>query len=243
MTEQPDLTVRYADHEDGVLDLHLPRAGVASAPVVLLVHGGFWRTAWDRTHTRAQARALAEEGFVVATPEYRRVGPGGYGGWPATGADVLTAARRIGELAAAAGVEVSDAPARAIGHSAGGHLVLWLATTDLPLERVVALAPVCDLDAAIARGLGSDAARDFLGGIDPAPADPMRLFDGAAVPPVEIVHGAEDDIVPVDLARGFVARHPATRLTEVPGGHFEPITPGSVAWPAVVRALSVRYGD
>lgn len=228
--------MRYADHADGVMDLHLP-ATVDDAPVVFLVHGGFWRTAWDRTHTRDQARAIADEGFVVATPEYRRVGPGGYGGWPTTGEDVLAALNGLPALATAAGLTLSSEPPRALGHSAGGHLVLWLSTTRVAVHSVVALAPLCDLGAAIERGLGSDAARDFLGGIEPATADPMVLFDDAVVPPVEIVHGVEDDIVPVDLARGFVRRHPATRLTEVPGGHFEPITPGSVAWPAVSAAL------
>ena len=247
--DAPDLTLRYADHEDGVIDLHLPPghplpdrqldpAGGTSERWVVLVHGGFWRTRYDRAHTREMARALAEEGFAVATPEYRRVGPGSYGGWPTTGADVRTAVERLPSLAAAAGVPMGAAgPPLAIGHSAGGHLVLWLATTGVPLAKVVALAPVCDLEQAIARRLGSDAARDFLGSVDAAAADPMSLFDGACVPPVEIVHGVDDYTVPVDLSRGFVHRHPQVRLTEVPGGHFEPITPGSVAWPAVLSAL------
>jgi hypothetical protein len=55
---------------------------------------------------------------------------------------------------------------------------------------------------------------------------------------VRIVHGIADDTVPVDLARGFVAHHPWVALTEVPGGHFEPIEPGSVAWPAVLDSLA-----
>jgi len=33
-------------------------------------------------------------------------------------------------------------------------------------------------------------------------------------------------------------RYPPFTLGEVPGGHFEVIEPGSVAWPAVVGALS-----
>ena len=66
------------------------------------------------------------------------------------------------------------------GHSAGGHLALWLATTDVPIDRVVALAPVCDLREAIRLDLGDDATQALLDGADPDPADPMMLFDESA---------------------------------------------------------------
>jgi acetyl esterase/lipase len=230
----PDAVLRYDDHEDALLDVHLP--AVPNGVTVLLLHGGFWKTAYDRKHTRELAVALAEEGFLVATPEYRRVGPGGAGGWPRTGADVQRAAARLPELLAGLGQQVDTL--RVIGHSAGGHLALWLATTEIPVDRVVALAPVCDLREALRRGLGSDAARAFLGEIDPDEADPMVLLDERPTAEIRIVHGIDDDVVPVDLSRGLVRRHPWVRLDEVPGGHFEVIEPGSVAWPAVVRALT-----
>jgi acetyl esterase/lipase len=230
----PDAVLRYDDHEDALLDVHVP--ATANGVTILLLHGGFWKTAYDRTHTRAMAVALAGAGFLVATPEYRRVGPGGAGGWPETGADVLRAARRLPDLLAAVGEEVGTL--RVLGHSAGGHLALWLATQDLPADRVVALAPVCDLREAIRLGLGSDAARAFLGEIDPDAADPMVLLDRRPAVDIRIVHGVEDDVVPVDLARRLVARHPWVRLEEVPGGHFDVIEPGSVAWPTVLDALA-----
>lgn len=230
----PDAVLRYDDHEDALLDVHVP--ATANGVTILLLHGGFWKTAYDRTHTRAMAVALAGAGFLVATPEYRRVGPGGAGGWPETGADVLRAARRLPDLLAAVGEEVGTL--RVLGHSAGGHLALWLATQDLPADRVVALAPVCDLREAIRLGLGSDAARAFLGEIDPDAADPMVLLDRRPAVDIRIVHGLADDVVPVDLSRRLVARHPWVRLEEVPGGHFEVIEPGSVAWPTVLDALA-----
>ena len=230
----PDAVLRYDDHDDALLDVHLPAS--PNGVTVLLLHGGFWKTAYDRRHTRAMAVALADEGFLVATPEYRRVGPGGSGGWPRTGADVHRAATRLPHLLARIGRQVGTL--RVTGHSAGGHLALWLATTDVPVERVVALAPVCDLREAIQLGLGSDATRAFLGDADPDEADPVHLLDQRPTAEVRIVHGVDDDDVPVRLSRNLVARHPWVTLEEVPGGHYEPIEPGSIAWRAVLRALS-----
>jgi acetyl esterase/lipase len=230
----PDAVLRYDDHEDAVVDVHVPTR--PNGTTLLLLHGGFWKTAYDRKHTREMAVALAGEGFLVATPEYRRVGPGGAGGWPRTGADVCRAATRLPELLA--GIDQEVGTLRVTGHSAGGHLALWLATTDVPADRVVAIAPVCDLREAIRLGLGSDAARAFLGEIDSDEADPTYLLDARPSAEIRIVHGVDDDVVPVDLARNLIRRHPWITLEEVPGGHFEVIEPGSVAWPAVVAALS-----
>jgi acetyl esterase/lipase len=266
----PDAVLRYADHDDGLIDVHLPRAtttddsvrrdtqlavpegatrregvGAAAGVVVLLVHGGFWKTAWDRRHTRAMARALAGEGFVVATPEYRRVGPGGSGGWPETGEDVRRAADRLPELLDGIGVPMEEL--RVTGHSAGGQLALWLAATGLPVERTVALAPVGDLRAAIDRRLGDDAVLRLLGNHDLeeslAAADPMSLLDARPAGDVHIVHGARDDIVPVELSRGLVERHPWVRLHETPGAHFEVIEPGSSDWAEVLLTLCGHRDD
>jgi dienelactone hydrolase len=255
----PDAVLRYADHDDGLLDVHLPRTPRATATadsvcrearlavpggatrgvVVLLVHGGFWKAAWDRRHTRPMARALADEGFVVATPEYRRVGPGGTGGWPRTGEDVRRAADRLPELLEGIGVQVAEL--RVTGHSAGGHLALWLAATGLPVERTVALAPVGDLRAAIERRLGDDAVLGLLGDQDVdaalSGADPMALLSERPAVEVHLVHGVRDDVVPVELSRGLVARHPWVRLHETTGAHFEVIEPGTPDWSEVLQAL------
>jgi acetyl esterase/lipase len=228
----PDATVRYADHEDAVVDLHLPER--PAGRVVVLLHGGFWKAAWDRRHTREAARALADLGWLVATPEYRRVGDGG--GWPTTGDDVHLAVSRLPSLLA--GLDLPLGPMSVAGHSAGGHLALWLATTRLPIEQVVALAPVCDLRAAIRLRLGDDATQALLDGADPGPADPMTLFGVRPEAQVSLVHGDQDEDVPVSLSRGFVQAHPWVGLHELSGvGHMELIDPGSSAWPTVVEAL------
>ncbi|MEU4889301.1 MULTISPECIES: hypothetical protein [Streptomyces] len=80
----PHRTVRYGPHPSQLIDYHLPD-GTPELRVTIL-HGGFWREAYDRAHLSPLAAALAREGFAVALAEYRRVGGGG--GWPATFEDV-----------------------------------------------------------------------------------------------------------------------------------------------------------
>ena len=234
----PDAVLRVADlpePDDGVLDVHLPGGRVPEGParVVFLVHGGFWKAAYDRRHTRPQARALADLGWVVATPEYRRVGAGG--GWPTTGEDVRRALDALPELLSRIGVTVGETVA--MGHSAGGHLVLWLAGTGAPLDGVVALAPVADLQQAVALDLGDGATTALMGGRDVAEADPMGLLDDRPAYDVTVVHGSDDDDVPLSLSHALVERHPWIGLHELGCDHMGLIDPTSPAWPTVVGAL------
>lgn len=243
----PDATVRYAEHDEAVVDLHLPSVLDGTVPrVVVLLHGGFWKVEYDRRHTRPMARALADLGFVVATPEYRRVRGGG--GWPTTGDDVRRALTLLPELLDGPGIRgpetgrpgIAHGPLTVVGHSAGGHLALWSATTELPVERVVALAPVCDLGEATRLGLGGQATRALLGDADPGSADPMVLFRRRPGASVTVVHGTDDEDVPIALSRGFVAAHPWVCLRALPGvGHMELIDPGSAVWATVVAALEL----
>ncbi len=232
----PDAVVRYGDHELAIIDLHLPRA--SNGTLLVLVHGGFWKQVFDRTHTRDQARALADQGYLVATPEYRRVGGGG--GWPTTGNDLEAAVTALPALLD--GLDLSWERAVMTGHSAGGHLALWLLSRPVPIafEVVVGIAPVCDLVHADALHLGSDAVARLLDGAPITDADPMTLLVEPPSADVVLVHGTEDEPVPVELSRGFAAAHPWARPVELPGtGHFEFLDPGTAAFRAVESAA--RY--
>jgi acetyl esterase/lipase len=232
----PDAVVRYADHEDALIDLHLPAA--ANGTLVFLVHGGFWKQVWDRTHTRSQARALARIGYLVATPEYRRVGGGG--GWPTTGADVEAAFSALPALLGE--LNLTWERTVAVGHSAGGHLVLWL--TSRPgsrsrLDRVVSVAGVCDLVRADAMGLGGGAVAALLEGAAISAADPMTLLDQQPAE-VFLVHGDADDLVPIELSRGFAERHRWAELIELSRvGHFEFLDPREPAWKTLTAAIGL----
>ena len=235
-------------------------AATRPAPLVVFLHGGFWRVAFDRTHTGPLATALAAAGFAVCVPEFRRTGQRG-GGWPGTFDDAAAAVDALPALvrdAAGAG-RVSDQPALLAGHSAGGHLALWAAARHrLPPDSawhapgprfrgVVALAAVSDLSACYALGLGQGAAGVLLdGGPGQHPeryraADPMLLLPLDR--PVRLVHGSADDRVPAAMSHDYLgqAREAGDDavLDELPGaGHFEVIDPLSSWWPRVRAAFA-----
>jgi acetyl esterase/lipase len=234
---RPDATLRYADHDEAVIDVHLPAE--ETDRLLVFLHGGFWKAKYDRRHTRPLARALAEEGWTVAAPEYRRVGAGG--GWPTTANDVRAAMQKLPNLLAGLGIS----PSRTIvsGHSAGGHLALWLASEDLAIDRVVPLAPVADLREAARLGLGGNATQALMGGepdeVDYGPADPITRLARRPAAEIVVLHGTADDTVPVSISRGLRDAHPWVDLRELDGvGHDEFLEPGSTAWLPLLSALA-----
>ena len=245
----PDHVLRYGRHPDHVADLRLPAPGPEPVPLVVVVHGGFWRAALDRAHAGAQSQGLADAGYAVATIEYRRVGAGG--GVPATFDDVATAVDQVPGLAAAASRVVDTGRVTLVGHSAGGHLALWAALRhrlpaasrwardrDPAVRGVVALGGVVDLGAARAQGLGDGAVEALVGDHDLAELDPALL--PAPDLPVVLVHGVDDTAVPVAIPRGYAAHAPAVHLWELEGiEHFGPIDPLSPAWPRVLQAVEL----
>lgn len=226
---EPDEVRRYGDERDQLVEIYRGGTEAAERPVLCLIHGGFWRPGYDRTHLRPLASALREEGRTVVSVEYRRV--------PGDPDASTTDIRAALVLATEVGGRIVVA-----GHSAGGHLALWAAASAPPpgLVATVALAPVADLVAAHRAGLGDGAVRAFVGaGPDSRPdLDPVRL--GPVGSPLTIVHGGRDAIVPPAQACRFADAHPGTEVVVVPGtGHFALIDPLSPAWP-VVRARLVE---
>lgn len=252
----PDATLSYGVDPAQVYDVRQPPAGVTSAgATVLVVHGGFWRAAYDRRHAAAQAHALALRGFAVAVGEYRRAGMPG-GGVPGTLADVAAL------VAAVSGNPQLPGPLVLVGHSAGGHLVAWAANQpwaggqgDAPaptgqgyaaeLVGVVALAGCVDLGATDRMHLGADAARAFLGDPTSKPeawqvADPMRSLPPRV--PVRLVHGRNDRVVPIEVTDAYLAaaRAAGGDVTLDPVehcGHYGLIDPRRPAFDRAVTAI------
>ncbi|MFG1649233.1 alpha/beta hydrolase family protein [Micromonospora sp. NPDC049275] len=250
---EPDVTVAYGDHPDQVADLRLPTGAGPARPLVVVVHGGFWRAEYDRRHTGRLAAALAADGYPVAQLEYRRTGQRG-GGWPGTFTDALAGIAALPELAAEAlpGRVRRTAPIL-IGHSAGGHLALYAAATaPSTVGGVLALAPVADLAEAYRLDLDSGAVAALLGGGPADFPDRYAATDPRSLVPIRtrtvVVHGSGDQQVPVTMSREFVVAARAAgsdiALVELPGcEHFGLIDPESSAWPQVLDVLRSLHDD
>ncbi|MFF8790062.1 alpha/beta hydrolase family protein [Streptomyces sp. NPDC015125] len=255
----PDRTVAYGPHPDQIVDLYVPRAAdreravggaqeadnpraadgarapAAGPALVVLLHGGFWRAAYDRRHLSPLAADLAGRGLPVALAEYRRVGAGG--GAPQTFGDVTAG------LAAAVRALPGDGDPVLVGHSAGGQLALLAAARPgTRVRRVLAVSPVADLARAHALGLSNGAVSELLGD-GPGLAERIAAADPACHPPagvpVTILHGTDDPDVPLDLSRRYAAHSPGTTdLHELSGvGHYGPVTPGNPSCHTLVAQL------
>jgi pimeloyl-ACP methyl ester carboxylesterase len=131
-----------------------------------------------------------------------------------------------------------------VGHSAGGQLALWSASREdprVPVRRVAALAAVCNLAAA------GDPAWELLGGTPEqvpdrfAAADPMQLVPLGV--PTLLMHGAEDETVPVARSRRYAEAASAAGdevelIEPIPGGHRVYIDPRSEAWHAAAEWIA-----
>jgi acetyl esterase/lipase len=229
------------------LDLYLPEAArpaaAAPVPVIVHVHGGGWRRGSRRVPLPRLGAGfydeLAAQGFAVAAIDYRLSGEARY---PAALEDVRAAIGWVREHAAAYGMD----PGRvfAWGDSAGGHLALMAALTAAKapgseVQGVVAWFPVTDLagllDDVAAAGGHPDPGPDsrearFLGA--PAASVPGLAREAspvnhasAAAPPVLLMHGAADDLVPpaqsIRLAQALAQAGATVELELVPGAtHF-----------------------
>ncbi|HEX7559043.1 MAG TPA: alpha/beta hydrolase, partial [Usitatibacter sp.] len=89
-----------------------------------MIHGGFWKAAYGLDLMDALSSAITGAGVATWNIEYRRVGEDG-GGWPGTFRDVSGATNHLRAVAKTHPLDLTRIAA--IGHSAGGHLALWLA--------------------------------------------------------------------------------------------------------------------
>ncbi|HEY1678618.1 MAG TPA: alpha/beta hydrolase [Candidatus Sulfotelmatobacter sp.] len=245
-----DARVGYGSDPNQFVDLRLPAksAGVRRpVPLVINIHGGFWRAKYNLDHAGHLCAALTAKGVATANLEYRRVGNEG-GGWPGTFEDARTAFRFLKQNAQAHGFKADKFIV--IGHSAGGQLALCLAAHETDVTGVVSLAGVVDLQRAYELHLSNDAVVEFLHGTPVEvpdhyrEADPMKLTIAHAQQ--WLIHGQEDDTVPPAFSRDYVAakqqrtasQKEDVHLLEISGGgHFDLIDPQSAAWKRVEETV------
>ncbi|NVJ60193.1 MAG: alpha/beta hydrolase [Gammaproteobacteria bacterium] len=210
-------------------------------PLVVLIHGGCWLSAYDIAHSYPMATELATQGFSVFSLEYRRTGNQG-GGWPGSFDDVIAGLKQIARF--------SDleqySKITLVGHSAGGHLALLAAAhldkwqpVGVPVS-VVGLAAITDIEQ-YAKGQNScqTAGVQFMGG---SPQERSKEYEAANPTrfefnlPVLLLHGKEDPIVPV--AQSNAINDSQVKVIKQQGaGHFDWIHPGTPSFKVLLDEL------
>lgn len=251
-----DHRIAYGEEALQFGELRLPE-GEGPFPVVVFIHGGCWLSAFNLDHVSTVCTDLSKAGYAVWTPEYRRVGDEG-GGWTGTFDDAAKATDYLRNLAVDYPLDLDKVVL--MGHSAGGHLALWLAarknlpttsplysSNPLAIKGVVALAAISDLAEYDKVGNScSVAVPQLMGGAANEQseryhqASPILLLPTGT--PTRLVHGDLDNIVPLSQSQDFVqeatSKGDNVQLFEVEGaGHFDMASPYSAAWEVVKEAL------
>jgi acetyl esterase/lipase len=229
---EPTATVNYGDAGMQRVDVWIP-AGPGPHPTVLMVHGGCWQTeVADRRIMNWIADDLRRRGIAVWNIDYRGVDREG-GGYPGTFLDAAAAADALKLHAARYKLDIS--PLVATGHSAGGHLALWLAArrspaarrpgpliprgsplagaNALPIDTVISLGGLPDLELA-AKPPGSGCGVEIIERLVGPPTLSSRdVFADTSVPrlaPLRVkqvlINGREDRIIPPHYAYDYQRR-------------------------------------
>ena len=261
---EPSATFAYGGAPSQFAELFRP-VGKGPFPVVVLVHGGCWTVEYGGIRQmRNVAGALAARGIAVWNVEYRRIEEGG--GYPGTYLDMNAALDKLAAVAPAQALDTGRIVA--MGHSAGGQLVQWIAgraripassplyhPRHLPVRDVISLGGLADLRnerTLIANSCGRST--EQLAGL-PSAARPDVFVDTNAAELMPngsrtvLITGELDTVSPPRAAYAYAARAQAAgdfaRVIVLPNAsHYDEIAASSPAWalilPAIERALDIR---
>ena len=254
----PSAHVAYGGAPSQYAELFLPE-GKGPFPVAVLVHGGCWTKEFGGiTQLRNMAGALAARGIAVWNVEYRRVDEPG-GGYPGTYQDMNGALDALAQTAHRYPLDLHRLVA--VGHSAGGQLVQWLAARPriparsplyhpdaLPVRQVISLGGLADLrreQATIKSSCEREVAE--LAGT-PSAQRPNVFSDtnaGDLMPNgsrTVLINGELDTVSPPRVAQDFAAHAraagDAAEVLVLPGAsHYDEVAASSPSWPLVLKEI------
>jgi acetyl esterase/lipase len=259
-TKPADQRIAYGSGLDQFGELRLPGSS-GPHPVVILIHGGCWRADFSNLHELGPiAEALRDQGIATWNLEYRRLGQAG-GGWPGTYLDIGRGVDQLRTIAAKNGLDLSRVIV--LGHSAGGHLAMWVASRQkvpegstihsanpLAVRGVIDLAGTPDMTAFFplqrSNCGGRPVVEEMLGG---TPADvPQRYAVVSAISMLPLgvmqtlVWGERDEVVPISIGQTYVKaakqNNENVNLLKFEGiGHFEVATALPPSWPPVEKEI------
>jgi acetyl esterase/lipase len=216
--------IAYGEDPDQIIEMY---GEGEKPPLLILLHGGYWRPTIDRTHLQPLAKMLAEQKFRVALLEYRRVQGKPYDYQD----DIFAAIKKLGSKNSIV-----------IGHSAGGHLALLAARKFSDLKGVISISPVADLGLGEKENLGDGAINLFLGGRvdDFADLDPIRL--SPAQVKVHVIHSS-GDFIPELVAKNYVEKQKSAgedvAYTLVPeADHFTLVDPRTFGFEILLKTIN-----
>jgi len=258
----PTAHIAYGTAPSQYAELFLPK-GAGPFLVVFLVHGGCWQSSLGGIRQmHNMAGDLEKRGIAVWNVEYRRIDETG-GGYPGMYQDINGAYDTL--IAKAPAYHLDTTHIVATGHSAGGHLVQWLAgRSRLPkssplydprpvhLAEVISLGGLADLNAQALRipNVCDTQIAQLTGPASAARPDPLRDTSAASLIPngigTVLINGALDTISPPSVAADYtiVARRAGDKADVVvlpDASHFDEVSATSPAWkrilPVILKAL------
>ena len=246
--------IQWCDSSVQFADLYQPAQQAESVPVVVMIHGGCWSAAYGLDFMADLSSALALRGFAVWNIEYRRLGNGGE--WPVMFTDVAAAVDYLPTIAGQYGLDMQAVTA--MGHSAGGHLALWLISRHnitpasplyqsdpLPVRGALSLGGIGDLTS---RACGM-AARSIVAANEiSAESYQQRLKEASPIEMLPtgqrtlLLSGAADAIVPSDISASYaraatIAGDTSEHLIIAGADHFDLIDPNFMDMVLVADSL------
>lgn len=259
----PTAHIAYGPAPSQFVELFQP-AGNGPFPVVLLVHGGCWTVEFGGiSQMRNIAGALQGQGIAVMNVEYRRVDEAG-GGYPGTYLDINAAVDTLEKQAAAYRLDTSRVVA--VGHSAGGQLVQWLAgrkrlpassplfrPSFLDIGQIISLGGLADLrnEAALIKSSCERELVQLTGSASASRPDVFSDTNAAELMPnggnTVLITGELDNVSPPRAAHDYAARAAKAgdraKVLILPGAsHYDEVAVSSPSWPLVLAEIRKALG-